>query len=114
MMIELNPVLRCFAERAPLPVMVRAILERCLNAEQVNGWFERVAEAQYTRRLLFSSVFELMTQVVLRQQPSVHAACRAAVAEMECRSPRSTTSSTAWSRAPRRRWWAMRPNRRRR
>ena len=56
-MIELNPVLRCFAERAPLPVMVRAILERCLNAEQVNGWFERVAEAQYTRRLLFSSVF---------------------------------------------------------
>ena len=61
MMIELNPVLRCFAERAPLPVMVRAILERCLNAEQVNGWFERVAEAQYTRRLLFSSVFELMT-----------------------------------------------------
>lgn len=82
MMIELNPVLRCFAERAPLPVMVRAILERCLNAEQVNEWFERVAEAQYTRRLLFSSVFELMTQVVLRQQPSVHAACRAAVAEI--------------------------------
>ena len=50
--------------------------------EQVNGWSERVAEAQYTRRLLFSSVFELMTQVVLRQQPSVHAACRAAVAEI--------------------------------
>jgi len=45
-------------------VMVRAILERCLNAEQVNEWFERVAEAQYTRRLLFSSVFELMTRAL--------------------------------------------------
>jgi hypothetical protein len=81
-MIDLNPVLGCFAERVPLPVMARAILERCLNAEQLDGWFERAAEAQYTRRLLFSSVFKLMTQVVLRQQPSVHAACRAAVGEI--------------------------------
>ena len=81
-MIELNPVLGCFAEWVPLPVLARAILERCLNAEQLDGWFEQVAEAQYTRRLLFSSVFKLMTQVVLRQQPSIHAACRAAVGKI--------------------------------
>jgi hypothetical protein len=81
-MITLNPVLGRFAERMPLPVMARAILERCLNAKQLDGWFKRVAQAQYTRRLLFSSLFELMTQVVLRQQPSVHAACRAAVGEI--------------------------------
>ena len=81
-MIELNLVLGCFAERVPLPVLARAILERCLNAKQLDGWFEQVAEARYTRRLLFSSVFKLMTQVVLRQQPSIHAACRAAVGEI--------------------------------
>ena len=81
-MITMNPVLGRFAERMPLPVMARAILERCLNAKQLDGWFKRVAQAQYTRRLLFSSLFELMTQVVLRQQPSVHAACRAAVGEI--------------------------------
>jgi len=81
-MIELNPMLGYFAERMPLPVLARAILERCLSAEQLDGWFEQVAEAQYTRHLLFSSVFKLMTQVVLRQQPSIHAACRTALGEI--------------------------------
>ncbi len=80
-MIDLNPVLRRFAERTPLPVMARAVLERCLNPVQLDAWFAQVAEAQYTRTLLFSTVFELMIQVVLRQHPSVHAAYRARVGE---------------------------------
>jgi hypothetical protein len=76
--IELNPIVRRFAERSPLPVMARATVERCLGAQQLDEWFERQAQGQYTRELLFSSVYELMTQVVLGQQPSVHAAVRAA------------------------------------
>lgn len=80
-MIDLNPVLRRFAERTPLPVMARAVLERCLNPAQLDAWFAQVAEAHYTRTLLFSTVFELMIQVVLRQQPSVHAVYRARVGE---------------------------------
>ena len=76
--MELNPVLERFAQRSPLPVMARAVLERCLNAEELDAWFEQVAQAQYTRRLLFSSVYELMTQVVLRQRGSVRAAWLAA------------------------------------
>jgi hypothetical protein len=72
--MELNPVLKRFAQRAPLPVMARAVLERCLNAQDLDAWFEGVAQAQYTRSLLFSSVYELMTQVVLRQSGSVRAA----------------------------------------
>ena len=76
--MELNPVLERFAQRAPLPVMARAVLERCLNAEELDAWFEQVAQAQYTRTLLFSSVYELMTQVVLRQRGSVRAAWLAA------------------------------------
>ena len=72
--MELNPVLERFAQRSPLPVMARAVLERCLNAQELDAWFEQVAQTQYTRSLLFSSVYELMTQVVLRQSGSVRAA----------------------------------------
>jgi hypothetical protein len=81
-MMELSPLLSRFAERTPLPVMARAVMERCLNAEQLDEWFHQVSEAQYTRRLLFSSLFDLMSQVVLRQQPSLHAAYRAQTADL--------------------------------
>jgi hypothetical protein len=74
----LNPILRRFAEHFPIPTMARAVLERCLNPQQLDAWFERIAEGQYTRRLLFSTVFELMMQVVSRQHHSVHAADPAA------------------------------------
>ena len=74
----LNPILRRFAEHFPIPTMARAVLECCLNPRQLDAWFERIAEGQYTRRLLFSTVFELMMQVVSRQHNSVHAAYQAA------------------------------------
>lgn len=73
----MNPILERFAERTPIPVMARAVLERCLNPQQLDAWFEQVAEAQYTRELLFSSVFEAMTEVVFKPPPSVHAAHQA-------------------------------------
>ena len=53
--MELNPILERFAQRSPLPVMARAVLERCLNAADLDAWFEQVAQTQYTRSLLFSS-----------------------------------------------------------
>lgn len=74
----LNPILRRFAEHFPIPTMARAVLERCLNPQQLDAWFETIAEGQYTRSLLFSTVFELMMQVVSRQHNSVHAAYQAA------------------------------------
>lgn len=77
MSVPMNPILARFAERTPIPVMARGVLERCLNPQQLDAWFEQVAEAQYTRELLFSSVFEAMTEVVFKQQPSVHAAHQA-------------------------------------
>jgi hypothetical protein len=82
MPIKLSPLLERFAERTPLPVLARAVLEHCLNLQALEAWFAEVAGAQYTRHLLFSTLFDLMSQVVLRQQPSVHAAYRAAVGEM--------------------------------
>jgi hypothetical protein len=90
MPLELSLLLERFAERRPLPVLMRALLVRCLNPQQLDVWFECVTEAQYTRHLLFSTarrtvLFDLMGQVVLCQQPSVHAAYRAGVEASGCR-----------------------------
>ncbi len=74
----LSPILQRFAEHFPIPTMARAVLERCLNPQQLDAWFETVAGGQYTRTLLFSTLFQLMMQVVSRQQPSIHAAYQAA------------------------------------
>jgi hypothetical protein len=74
----LNPILQRFAEHFPIPTMARAVLERCLKPHPLNAWFEKVAGGQYTRTLLFSTLFELMMQVVSRQQPSIQAAYQAA------------------------------------
>ena len=72
--MNLSPILQRFVDKAPLPVMMRAVLERELDAVQLDRWFETVAQQQYTRKLLFSTLFELMTQVVLRQSGSIRAA----------------------------------------
>jgi hypothetical protein len=80
--IELSPLLDRFAERTPLPVLARAVLERCLNPPILDDGFAEVAEAQSTRHLLFSTLLALMSHVVLRQQPSIHAVYRAVVGEI--------------------------------
>ena len=70
----LGKVFERFVEKAPVAVMVRGILERILGAETLDALYDRVADRQYTRELLFSSVFQLMNLVVCRIQPSIHAA----------------------------------------
>lgn len=78
--LNLSPILQRFVDKAPLPlplplpVTMRAVLERELDAVQLDRWFETVAQQQYTRKLLFSTLFELMTQVVLRQSGSIRGA----------------------------------------
>jgi len=66
--------LEAFVEHSPVSVMVRAGLERALDANRLNALFERTAQTQYTRELLFSTVVRLMSEVVLGVSPSVHAA----------------------------------------
>jgi len=70
----LGQVFQRFVQRSPISVMVRGTLERVLGAEQLNQFYERTAKNQYTRELLFSTVYELMSDVVFRHQPSVRAA----------------------------------------
>lgn len=63
-----------FVEKSPISVMVRGTLERVLGADRLDLWYERAAQKQYTQDLLFSTVYNLMSQVVFCVQPSVRAA----------------------------------------
>jgi IS4 transposase len=65
-----------FAKAAPATVMIRGVLENILSENRLNAIFDDVARVQYTRDLAFSSVVRLMSQVVMRIRPSVHAAYR--------------------------------------
>jgi hypothetical protein len=58
--------------------MVRALLERTFHPARRAAWFEQSADAQYTRAVLFSTLVELMSQVVCGVRRSVHAAYPAA------------------------------------
>ena len=74
MSIALGGVFQQFISERPVCVMARAVLERILDTDRIDELFERTAQTQYTRELMFSSVVDLMGQVVLGIQPSVHAA----------------------------------------
>jgi len=43
--------------------------------DKINTWFEQTADKQYTRELLFSSIFELMNGVVFKTDIPKHSDC---------------------------------------
>lgn len=66
-----------FVDGSPVTVMLRGILEHALPATEIDQLFTDTADQQYTRELLFSSVVDLMAEVVCRIRPSVHATYQA-------------------------------------
>lgn len=64
---------RC-VDKAPLATTARLLLERSFDPQVLDDLFERVADEQYTRNLLFSDVVGLVASVVQRMHPSIHAA----------------------------------------
>jgi len=60
----LPSVFERFAEKTPVPVMARAAIEFALSRSALDQLFDQHAQKQYTRHLLFSSVFDLMSVVV--------------------------------------------------
>jgi len=54
--------------------MVQVLLERVLRPEKLDAIFNRSTVNQYTRTLLFSTVFELMNLVIFKTYPCVNAA----------------------------------------
>src|ERR1035437_2994029 len=77
MSLMFGPLFKPFVEQRPVGVMARCVLENLLNPQRIDALFERTAKVQYTRDLVFSSVVDLMGQVVLGIQPSIHAAYQA-------------------------------------
>ena len=73
----LEAVFDRFAQKSPVTVMTRALMENALAPEALNEIFAKHAEVQYERTLLFSSVVDLMGLVVCKIQPHVSAAYRA-------------------------------------
>ncbi len=69
-----DSVFEKFVKDSPISVMARATAERALNPAEIDEWFDMSALVQYTKDLLFSSVFDLMSNVVTCSYPSVHAA----------------------------------------
>jgi hypothetical protein len=65
-----------FVQRTPVAVLARASLEGLFQPEELDELFRQTARSQYQHQLLFSHLVDLMLAVVLRQQPSVHAAYR--------------------------------------
>jgi hypothetical protein len=53
-----------FVKRRPLAVMTRATMEHALDDASLDELFDGTAERQYTRKLLFSAIVNLMTLVV--------------------------------------------------
>ena len=62
----LQPFFERFTQGTPLSVMTRALLENALRPEPLDALFDRLAEQQYTRELLFSTVVETMALVACR------------------------------------------------
>jgi hypothetical protein len=60
-----------FTKSSPLSVMAQGAIEYALSESSLNQVFEDNAEGQYTRELLFSSVFDLMSVVVTGSYGSV-------------------------------------------
>jgi hypothetical protein len=67
----LPDVFKRFTERSPLSVMAQGAIEYALAESALNQVFEDNAEDQYTRTLLFSNVFDLMSVVVTGSYDSV-------------------------------------------
>jgi hypothetical protein len=73
----LQAVLDRFTQKSPVTVMTRAALENALAPSALDELFGEHSEWQYERKLLFSSVVDVMGMVVCRLQPSIHTAYKA-------------------------------------
>jgi len=70
----LGETLERFVGRSPFAVMVRGVLENLLCPAEMDKRSARVAKRQYTRKLSFSALVDLMGVVVCKIRPSMHAA----------------------------------------
>jgi IS4 transposase len=71
--VPLKPLFDHFIEDAPLSVMTQGVLANIFHPDAINDLFERTAQTQYTRELLFSTVMDTMTLVACGIYKTPHA-----------------------------------------
>ena len=103
----LGKVFARFVEKSPISVMVRGTLERVLGADQLDAWFARTAQKQYTRTVLFSTVYDLLSQVVFRINPRSVRRIGTTKTKLGLPLSRSITNSMGSRPTPRRSWCAI-------
>src|SRR5208283_5096810 len=69
----LSTLAQQFLHQAPFAFLTRAVLERELNDAALDEIFGQHADRQYQHELLFSSLCDLLSTVVLRGGPSLRA-----------------------------------------
>jgi IS4 transposase len=78
----LSEIFQRFVKASPISVMIGGLLNRVFSPDALNGLFEQNAQRQYTKELLFSTLFDLMSQVVCGIRRSVHAGYQASLEEI--------------------------------
>lgn len=73
-MRDLKEIFEPFVAKSAVSVMARAALERLFSPSWIDEVFEKTRDGQYTRSLLFSSVFSVMVRVVFKQAKSARRA----------------------------------------
>jgi hypothetical protein len=73
----MSNVFERFVKNTPVSVLARAAMEHALEPETLDALFVEHADKGYERDLLFSSVVDLLSVVVSKVEPSVHAAFQA-------------------------------------
>ncbi len=70
----LNDVLDRYSKKTPISVMVRATIANVLSEQRLDSIFDKNANQQYAGELMFSTVADIMGEVVFQIHPSVNAA----------------------------------------
>src|SRR5262245_28804040 len=71
-----SEVFERFVVEAPFAVMARGLLQSAFAPAKIDALFDRHAQTQSTRTLLFSTAVEVMAWVVCRIRASVNASCK--------------------------------------
>jgi DDE family transposase len=71
-----------FLAQRPMAVLARGVLEHLLDPAHLDRVFAATARRGYQKELLFSALVDLFADVVLRVEPSVHAAYQRRQAEV--------------------------------
>ena len=73
----LSPIFERFVEKSPVTVILRSLMEVVLAESKLDELFEKTAQTGYTRELLFSTLVNMMTQVVCSVRQSIGAVYKA-------------------------------------